>query len=192
MSDFKLRDDFKDSLQLLKDSIDLYYEGKKAHYRTIAIQLWILLVDGEIPLVQRVFPDFRLFPLIGTKSKNNEISPMAKIRDILGPNHLFFPLLLVGNGKSVPKVEILIDKQQDRIEISDWLDQSFLSYKITIKKFMKSVRHKLGAHSDQEYDEILKATKTLRLSGIESLELVMVSLGEYILKEIQSYNNVLS
>ena len=181
----KAKDDFRDSLQLLQDSLDQYYEGKKAHYRTIAVQLWILLCDGDVPLVQRVLPDFRLLPLIGTKSENNELSPMDQIRDILGPNHLLFPLKIAGNGMSVPKVEILIDKKQDPIELVEWLDQSFLSNKITIRKFLKSVRHKLGAHSDPDYDEILRATKSLRLTGFDSLEFTIVSLGEYILSEIQ-------
>lgn len=192
LSDFKAKDDFRDSLQLLQDSLDQYYEGKKAHYRTIAVQLWILLCDGDIPLVERVFPDFRLLPLIGTKSKKNEPTPMDQIREILGPNRLFFPINIIGNGKSVPKVELLIDKQQDPIELVEWLDQSFLSNRITIRKFLKSVRHKLGAHSDPDYDEILRATKSLRLTGIESLELIIISLGEHILNEIQSHNNTLS
>lgn len=192
LSDYKAQDDFRDSLQLLQDSLDQYYEGKKAHYRTIAVQIWILLCDGDVPLVRRVLPEFKLLPLIGTKSENHEPSPIDQLRDILGPNHLFFPLKIVGTGKSVPKVEILFDKQQDPIELTEWFDQAFLNKKITIRRFLKSVRHKLGAHSDPDYDEILRATKSLRLTGIDSLELVIVSLGEYIINEIQSHNNASS
>lgn len=191
---FKAKEDFNASIKLLEDSIKQYHLGITEYYRIIAVQLWILLCDKlkrSEPLIKIIFSDFKLHPLRGLMPNEKGESLLMKYHQLLGPNHRLFPVHISGDGKSRPKAKILFDERQEPLELSEWLSQPFLSEEITFYEFMKSVRHKIGAHSDPEYNDVLSSTKSLKITNVVSLEMMVVALGEYVLKQIHSKSGLL-
>lgn len=173
----------------LEDSIKQYHEDKPAYFRMIALHSWVLLCDtqkGE-PLIERIYPTFGLHPIKGITAKGEEEPPLREMHRLLGPDHLLLPGVIKGNGTGKIEVNIWFDATTKRIKLSKWLNQPFLSEKFTIRKFLNSVRHKMGAHPDPDYDELLRWSKSFRITGKPSLDLATVGLGEYILRQIQAY-----
>lgn len=189
MKEEKALEDFKASLMFLEDSINLYHSGKNAYFRMVALHSWILLCDTRKakPLIERIFPSFRLHQLKGIVADGDEDPPLLEMHRLLGPKHLLLPIHMKGNGTGKAEIYLLIDEIAKEIKLSKWLNQPFLSETITIRKFLDIVRHKMGAHPDPDYDDLLRKTRSLWVGGFRSLEIATLALGEHILRQIQFY-----
>ncbi len=92
------------------------------------------------------------------------------------------PAMVRFDGKGGSKIEALFDERRQPIELEEWLDQDLFNQNITIRQLIKPVRHKESAHSDKNYDETLKFTKSIKLANEDIHIKFIVAIGEYVLK----------
>ncbi len=99
-------------------------------------------------------------------------------------NHLVLqmPARVHFDGKDASKIEMLFDERKTPIPLKEWLDQGLFNVNITIRQLIKSVTDKEGVHSDREYDQTLKFTKSVKLVNQDIHIKFIVAVGEYILK----------
>jgi hypothetical protein len=182
MGVLKSNEDFRANLVLLEDGINQYHAGIREYFRMVAVYLWTLLCDTakDKRLILRIYPDFKLHPLAGGISDGTEKPAIQSIHDILGPTGVLNPVLITRDN-----VKIAFLEKRQPIKIQKWLDQPFLSQDVTIQKFIQSVRHKLGAHPDPQYDELLLLLKDRSLLERRTHEIITILLGEYVLKQIK-------
>ena len=183
MNIYKAIDDLKHSMNILEGNIRLFHEGNISAYRVIAGQLWLLLCDGKNSLVPRVFQNVKLHPLLGYITKEEDEEWKRKFGHSIKEGLVFqMPAMVSFNGKGGSKVEALFDERRQPIELEEWLDQDLFNHKITIRQIIKSVRHKEAAHSDKDYDDTLKFTKSIKLVNQDIHIKFVVAIGEYVLK----------
>lgn len=181
----KAQADLQASIEILRDSLALYHRGRSAHYRVIAGELWKLLGDQE-PLILRLFPDFRLHPLLGgiKTSGVGSSSQLDELRLILGPSHFIIPGYITLDGKGGSNIHDFFDETIDPINIDLWLNQKLFSDMITLRQLIKSIRDKESAHADPQYHEVLDVTRSVKLPDGDSHEKAIISIGQYVLKMI--------
>jgi hypothetical protein len=184
---FKLKQDYEYSLKLIEDCVSQILNGKYWYIKTLSTELYTLLIDRgnrKRPLILEVLPELKLHPVFGTTSENGRPSPMDEIRNILGPTGMIYPgMVSFKNGKVTPKW--MFDTRQHAIPLEDWLQQPLLSYEITIYQLIKSVRNKIGAHSDVKYDSTLSQTRFFKIVNYEIDLLGLVSVAEHVLKTVK-------
>jgi len=179
----KAIDDLKHSINILEGNIKLFHEGNISVYRVIAGQLWLLLCDGKNSLVPRVFENVKLHPLLGYVTKEEDEEWKRKFGHSIKEGLVFqVPAMVSFNGKGGSRIEVLFDERRQPIELEEWLDQDLFNQKITIRQLIKSVRHKEAAHSDKDYDDTLKFTKSIKLVNQDIHIKFVVAIGEYVLK----------
>jgi len=179
----KAIDDLKHSINILEGNMRLFHEGNISVYRIIAVQLWLLLCDGKNALVPRVFQNVKLHPLLGYTTKEEDEEWKRKFGHSLKEGLVFqMPAMVSFNGKGGSRIEVLFDERRQPIELEDWLDQDLFNQEITIRQLIKSVRHKEAAHSDKDYDDTLKFTKSIKLVDEDIHIKFVVAIGEYVLK----------
>ena len=179
----KAIDDLKHSINILEGNIRLFHEGNISVYRIIAVQLWLLLCDGKNALVPRVFQNVKLHPLQGYITKEEDEEWKREFGHSVKEGLVFqMPAMVSFNGKGGSRIEVLFDERKQPIELEEWLDQDLFNQKITIRQLIKSVRHKEAAHSDKEYDETLKFTKSIKLVNEDIHIKFIVAIGEYVLR----------
>lgn len=182
----KALDDLKESSEILELNIGLFYDGKTSAYRVIAVQLRLLLCDGNQSLVPRVFKNVRLHPLWGGISKEQDAEWKNKFGHSFKDGLVFqMPAMVEFDGKGGSKVIKLFDERREPIELQEWLDQDLFSKEITIRKLIRSVADKLAAHSDPEYGDTLNYTRTIKLVNEDIHKQFIVAIGEYVLRLIQ-------
>lgn len=183
---YKAVDDLKHSINIFEGNIRLFHEGNISVYRVIAGQLWLLLCDGKNSLVPRVFPNLKLHPLWGSITKEGDEEWKRKFGHSIKEGLVFqMPAMVSFNGKGGSKIEVLFDERRQPIELGEWLDQDLFNQKTTIRQLIKSVRHKEAAHSDKDYDDTLKFTKSIKLVDEDIHIKFIVAIGEYILKVLK-------
>jgi len=191
----KAINDLKDSMNILEGNIRLFHQGNISVYRVIAGQLWLLLCDGKNSLVPRVFQNMKFHPLRGYITKEKDEEWKRKFGHSMKEGLVFqMPAMVSFNGKGGSRIEALFDECGQPIELEEWLDQDLFSQEITILQLIKSVRHKEAAHSDKDYDETLKFTKSIKLVNEDIHIKFIVAIGEYmlrILKEAWYMKNLL-
>lgn len=170
MNQEKVLKDLFATRDILATSIEVYHEGQEAFYRTIAVQLRILLADKGNSLIPRLFPHFSLHPLRGDQKKIDEHTVF------------YMPSRLNFDGKGGVNVEELFDESKGTIFLDQWLDQRLFNLNITIRELIKSVADKEGAHSDPEYNSTLNLTKKVMVANTPSDSLHVVAIGEYVLR----------
>jgi len=181
----KAMNDLEHSMNNLEGNIGLFHEGNIAAYRVIAVQLWLLLCDE--PLVPRVLQDVKLHPLQGYITKERDEELKKKSGHSIKEGLVFqMPAMVSFNGKGGSRIEMLFDERRQPIELEEWLDQDLFNQKITIRQLIKSVRHKEAAHSDKDYDETLKFSKSIKLVNEDIHIKFIVAIGEYILKILKN------
>jgi len=181
----KAKNDLNDSINILEDNVRLFHNGRIAAYRVIAVQLRLLLCDRN-PLIPRVLKTVRLYPLLGyiTKEENDEWK--RKLGHSMKEGLVFqMPAMVHFDGKGGSRIEVLFDEGKQPIELEEWLDQDLFNKDITIRELIKSVANKEGAHSDPDYNETLKFTKSVKLVDEDIHIKFIVAIGEYILKTIK-------
>ena len=170
----------------LEGNIRLFHEGNTSAYRVIAVQLWLLLCDKK-PLVPRVFQDVKLHPLLGYITKEEDEEWKKKLGHSIEEGLVFqMPAMVRFNGKGGSRIEVLFDERRQPIELEEWLDQDLFNQKITIRQLIKSVRNKEAAHSDKNYDETLKFSKSIKLVNEDIHIKFVVAIGEYVLKILKN------
>lgn len=181
----KAINDLKHSINILEDNVRLFHNGRISAYRVIAVQLRLLLCD-RYPLIPRVFQTVRLHPLLGyiTKEENDEWK--RKFGHSMKEGLVFqMPAMVHFDGKGGSRIEVLFDERKQPIELEEWLDQDLFNKDITIRELIKSVANREGAHSDPDYNETLKFTKSVKLVDEDIHIKFIVATGEYILKTIK-------
>ena len=188
----KSLDDLKHSINILEANIRLFHEGNMSAYRVIAVQLWLLLCDGKHPLITRVFSNVRLHPLLGSTTKAQDEEWKRQFGHSLKEGLVFqMPAIVEFDGKGGSRIEVLFDQNREPIELAEWLDQDLFNQDISIRQLIKSVRHKESAHSDEDYDETLKFTKSIKLVDEDIHMSFIVAIGEYILDSLKTWSESL-
>jgi len=189
MEQFKSKENFERALNIIEDCCKLVYQGKIDHWVSVAVQLYILLIDRrnkKDPLVEAFHPNITFHPILGYRPNDAE-SALSKLYEIHGPDNTLFPgMTRVKNGKFYPVY--VFDERAVPILREEWLNQPYISGKITIKELLKSVRNKEGAHSDEKYDDTLAKTRFFMIAGIPINVIGIASIGEYVVKRIRSMN----
>lgn len=184
--DDKRLNDFKDTIIVLEKSIELFYQGYSAFYRVIANQLRLLLCDTQRKkdnsLLPRLFIGVKLHPMRGLLTKEaKEALPFLH-----GKGEFFqIPAQISFDGKGGSKIEVLFDEGKPRIPLADWLDQGIFNEKITVRELIRSVSDKEAVHSDKDYNETLKTTRSIKLVTEDIHIKFIVAIGEYILKDLK-------
>ena len=183
MNIYKAIDDLKHSMNILEGNIRLFHEGNISAYRVIAGQLWLLLCDGKNSLVPRVFQSVKLNPLWGYMTEEENEEWKRKFGHSYKEGLVFqMPAIVSFNGEGGSSIELLFDERRRPIELEEWLDQDLFNQKITIRQLIKSVRHREAAHSDKDYDETLKFTKSVKLVNEDIPIKFIIAIGEYVLR----------
>ena len=173
-------------MNILEGNIRLFHEGNISVYRVIAGQLWLLLCDKN-PLVPRLFQNVKLHPLLDYITKEEDEKRKREFGHSIKEGLVFqMPAMVRFNGKGGSRIEVLFDEHRQPIELKEWLDQDLFNQKITIRQLIKSVRHKEDAHSDNDYDETLKFSKSIKLVNEDIHLKFVVAIGEYVLKILKS------
>ena len=183
MNRSKVIDDLRDSMNNLESNIKSFHEGNTSAYKVVAVQLWFLLCDGKNSLVPRVFQSVKLHPLWGYMTEEENEEWKRKFGHSYKEGLVFqMPAIVSFNGKGGSRVELLFDERRRPIELEEWLDQDLFNQKITIRQLIKSVRHREAAHSDKDYDETLKFTKSVKLVNQDIHIKFIIAIGEYVLR----------
>jgi len=189
MEQFKSKVDFERALNIIEDCCKLVFQGKIDHWVSVAVQLYILLIDRgnkKGPLVEAFYPNITFHPILGYQPNDAKFA-ISKLNEFHGPDNTLYPgKIRVKNGKFYPIY--VFDERAVPILRKEWLNQPYISGKITIKELLKSVRNKEGAHSDEKYDETLVKTRFFMIAGISIDVIGIASIGEYIVKRIRSMN----
>jgi len=187
MESFKLKQDYEYSLKIIEDSVTQILEGKYWYIKPLSTELYTLLIDRgnkKGPLILEVLPDLKLHPVLGSTTQDGSPSPLEQMRNVIGPTGIIYPgKVSVKKGKVTPKW--MFDFSQPAIFLEDWLQQPLLSHEITIYQLIKSVRNKIGAHSDVEYDDTLSQTRFFKIVDYEIDLLGLLSIAEHLLSVIK-------
>ena len=137
---FKAKRDFLASRAILRANIKLFDEGCGEVYRVVAVELRKLLCDGKASLLPRLFPGMRLHPA-QLYRPNEDLTGLA----------FQFPVDMYFDGSGGVKVDEVFDKRRLPIPLDEWIHQPFLSRKITLHEFIRSVADKESAHADEDF-----------------------------------------
>lgn len=168
----KACDDLKNVIEILEINIQHYHKNNKSAYRTVAAQLRLLLCDKDSSLLPRVFKNPKLHPL--------------RLQGIDENTVLFLPSVTYFDGKGGSKSEgSLFDAKKTPIELNDWLDQKLFNKNISIRELIKSIADKEAVHSDPDYNQTLKFSRSVKLVGEAIHQKYVIQIGEYILNELK-------
>lgn len=162
------------SREIISTNIKMFHAGKRELYRVIAGELRKLTCDGKSTLLPRIFPNVMMHPLQGTLSEELRKKTM-----------LYIPAILKFDGKGGSRITSLFDIRAEIIPLEEWLNQSLFNINITIRELIRSVSDKESVHSDKEYNETLKFTKSVKLISEDIHKQHIVAIGEYILELIE-------
>jgi hypothetical protein len=189
MEQFKSKENLEGALNIIEDCCKLINQGRIDHWVSVAVQLYILLIDRgnkKGPLIEAFYPNITFHPILGYWP-NDAKSALSKLIEIHGPDNKLYPgMTRVKNGKIYPVY--VFDERAAPILREEWLNQPYISGKITIKELLKSVRNKEGAHSDEKYDDTLAKTRFFMIAGIPIDVIGIASIGEYVVRRIRSMN----
>lgn len=153
----------------------------------MAAQLRILLCDGKNSLLPKLVKNLYFHPLLNYISKEED----EKYKKEFGHSSLEgmvfqLPALTNFDGKGGSRIIQLFDKTRNRIGNKEWLSQPLFSKEVTIQKLIKSVSDKESVHSDDDYDDTLRMTKSVKLASIEIHPPYIIAIGEYLLEGINA------
>ena len=190
MEQYKARENYERCLEIIDDCSKLVYQGKINHWVNIAVQLYIMLIDrgnSKGPLVELFHPGITLHPILGYQPQKDD-SPLTNLDIILGPDSVRYPGKLRRKENRFYPVYVF-DQRADPLSREEWLDQPYLSGRVTIRNLLKSVRNKEGAHSDRNYDDTLVKTRSFMIVDIPIDVIGIASIGEYVAQRIRSLDN---
>ena len=164
----------------LDSNLHSYDGGNSSAYVDIAVKLRILLCDRRTadkkPLLERLNPNCRFHRIISMPSI---------IVD--NPHAFFMPFEISSDGKGGSKiVRMFNDMYPADLTVDSWLDQRILNRDLSIKELILSVADKEGAHSDTEYDEILRYGQMIGLPSGQIHKEIIVAIGRYVAKILKT------
>jgi len=180
MNKKKTLTDLNDSIEQIDFSVEQFRQGKKSFYKTVAVQLRLLLCDvsGRKSLLKRIFSQSAFHPLRGNL--------LTSLDDDLKKSLVFYsPALINFDGKGGTKIESLFNINGKPLFLEEWLNQNLLSLNINIGQLIRSVADKEGAHSDPDYDETLEFTNLIRISNDSSHSQYIIAIGEYVSSQLK-------
>ena len=167
--------DFRASLRILSKAVNDYIGGFEDAYRTVAVQLRLLLCDRN-PLLPRVRPDLQLHKLKWTEILEGMPS-LAEGLAIMMPGQLTF------SGGGLSYFELLFAKS-GLLPVNRWIEQPFFSPHVTVVEIIKSVADKEGAHSDPSFNDTLLEAKVVKYVDVESHIPGIIAIGQYLVRRI--------
>ena len=175
-------DDLAHSIAILDSNIKLFHSGTDSTYRVVATQLRMLLCDGKNSLVPRLVKNPNLNPLCGYISDDENNAYVSEFGVSLRDTTVFqLPGWIQFRGDGSVAIDQLFDGARAPIPLEEWLDQPLFTLQITIRELIRSVADKEGVHSDKDYNDTLKFTKSMRMSQEELHPRFIIAIGEYIL-----------
>lgn len=151
----------------------------------MAAQLRILLCDGKNSLLPKIVKNLSFHPLLNYISKEDDDRFKKRFGHSSLDGMVFqLPALTSFDGKGGSRIMQLFDKTRNRLGHQEWLNQPLFSKQVTIQKLIKSVSDKESVHSDDDYDETLRMTKSVKLANIEIHPPYIIAIGEYLLEGI--------
>lgn len=176
--------DLRASVTILIANIDLYHSGTKDVYRVVACELRKLVCDGKNSLLLKLFGDIKLHRIADPYGNSFEIekkNPDAKV--FILPGRMEFK-----RGQTTRVVNIF-DYKKPPIPLSQWVNQPLFKSNLSIKDYIKSIADKEAAHSDSQYNETLKLTKSVKFTNTDVNMSYIICIGEYILRVINKIIN---
>jgi tetratricopeptide (TPR) repeat protein len=177
----KTLEDFNGVFDNLKMCVSSYIKGNFNAYRDIATNLRVLLCDKDKSIMSKLFDRKCLFHPLNDKK-------IIKVKCDKGINFGF----VANYGKRFLYIQNMFDKYQDPIPINDWLKQQLIDGNpdYNIRNFIRSVSDKIGAHSDDNYNDILKLGKSVQFklqqlsSKVPYTAVIIFSIGLYVLERM--------
>lgn len=183
MDKIKIKEDLNNSVAILQNNIELFYQGKKEMYVVIANELRKLICDRNITkpnskdksLLPKIFSAIKLFSV---KNVDKEIKSNSIFQS-------FGSIQFSGNG--VYKITNLFDEKKPKILLDEWLKQRmmFSGIIITLEEFIKSISEREAVHADDNYNETIHRVKFFKVGDDDTRRHYIVAIGEYLLKEIK-------
>jgi len=172
--------DFVDCLKQIQLNIDCYSDKNDFPYKSVSVQLRILLCDQN-PLYKKLFPNLKLHPILRGGMNNLPQSLKDSCVLFLPARTRFF-----GDGRPC-KIEALFDKNSKQLLlVEDWLDQTLLVlYKtpITIRDLIRSVADKDGgAHVDSKPNLVLIKGARMKINGQKGYIYYLMAIAKYIVE----------
>jgi hypothetical protein len=180
----KIYADFWASKEILSTNIEQYHSGKRELYRVAAVELRKLTCDGKNTLLSRLIDNMSLHPLKGGFNKLPKELRRGLVFNLPGS-------VYDSNGDEESRIKALFEINVDMLSLEEWLEQPLLNENITIRELIRSVADKESAHSDENYTETLKLTKSVKSGNEEIHKRYIIVIGEYVLnvmKEIVKQN----
>lgn len=167
--------DFRASLRILAKAVNDYFAGFEDAYRTVAVQLRLLLCDKN-PLLARVRPNLELHKLHWT-AVFEEMPSLAEGVTFLMPGEITV------SGGELSYFELLFAKS-GLMPINKWVEQPFFSPHVTVRELIKSVADKEAVHSDQDFNDTLLEAKIVKYVQVESHIPGIIGIGQYLVRRI--------
>ena len=169
-------EDLRASRNIMAANIEMFHAGHGDLYRVVAVELRKLLCDGQSTLLPRIFPELALAPIRGALP-----AELKKQLDASG-FVLNISSLIQFDGRGGSRILEMFDESLPPMPLGEWLAQDVFTSQITIEKLIRSVADKEGAHSDKEYNETLRMTRSIRISDKGVHEQHLIAIGEFLLK----------
>ena len=170
----KQKEDFKNSISLLKSYIDSYECGNSLVYLPMAVELRKLLCETQgKPLLDQVIPGVELYKLNSTELFENNPGLLDGLQNFM-PGRLIFP-----QGK-LPIFNLSFSQKKEKINLRLWVNQMFFKEKISIYELIKSVADKEAAHADKNYNDTLLHCKNWTFNDVGCHILGVYALARFI------------
>jgi len=151
----------------------------------VAAQLRILICDGKNSLLPKIVKNLSFHPLLNYISKEDDDKYKKKFgHSSLNGVTLQLPALTQFDGKGGVRIIQLFDKTRKGLDFQEWLNQPLFSKQVTIENLIRSVSDKESVHSDNDYDDTLRMTKSVKLVNLEIHPPYIIAIGEYLLEGI--------
>ena len=170
----KQKEDFKNSIFLLKTYINLYEVGNSLIYLPMAVELRKLLCKNkEGALIKHIIPNIELYKLHSTEFFANNPNLLVSLDNFM-PGRLSF------SDDKLPKFNLLFSTKKEKIKLESWIDQMFFKEGITICELIKSVADKQAAHADRNYNDTLLHCKIWTFNDVGCHILGVYALSKFI------------
>lgn len=170
----KTSKNLEESMAQIQDNIKLFKSGKHYAYKGIAIQLRLLLCDKTTkPLLLKIFSAIAFHPL--------KIEVFRQTLSEKDRSSLIFAMS--GTAHISPKgseLSDIFDKRGTPMMLEEWLNQKIILPNISIRDLILSTANKEAAHSDSDYNETLKTSKSINLGAEEMQGHYIIAIGEYV------------
>lgn len=174
--------------QVIDSSLRCIYAGENHMYRTLSVQLRILLCDSPKPLLVRLFPNLKLQCLQPVKAfQPGNFPPELKHLNtvpVSGPQPMAiscmpFEARIYSNG--VEDCQPLLNADGSLLPIEDWVEQviSVHPVPVTVRQLIRTVADRGGgAHVHKAKDPLLFGLKGIGPGKLHLAALVLIAVSK--------------